>query len=257
VPAREQTLGDRPSKLRVAAVGDVHCRESRREEAAAALAGLDEQADVLLLAGDLTAHGSRAEAEVLAAACRPLRLPVYAVLGNHDWHGGEQAEIRGCLEDAGVTVLEGGHATTEVRGLEVGVVGAKGFVGGFPGSHLTDFGEPSLRALYRETGAEAAALGEGLGATAACDLQLVVLHYAPTEETLAGEPEGIWTFLGSDRLAAPIREHRPDLVVHGHAHAGSFEGRIDDVPVYNVSVPVLRRDYHLFEVAVPAARGVH
>jgi Icc-related predicted phosphoesterase len=243
--------------VRVAAVGDVHCRETRREEATAAFANLDARADLLLLAGDLTAHGLVSEGEVLADALRDLDLPVYAVLGNHDWHEGRQTEIRAVLEEAGVTVLEGGHATLELGDLEVGIVGAKGYVGGFPGSHLSDYGEDSLRRVYRETGAEVSALDEGLRTTAACDLRLVVLHYSPTEDTLIGEPEGIWTFLGSDRLAAPIREHGPDLVVHGHAHAGRFEGRVGGVPVYNVSVPVLGRDYHLFEVAVPAARGVH
>ncbi|HKG36750.1 MAG TPA: metallophosphoesterase [Solirubrobacterales bacterium] len=249
--------GEGSSCVRVAAVGDIHCRESRREEAIAAFANLDARADLLLLAGDLTAHGLVPEAEVLADAVRGLRLPVFAVLGNHDWHEGRQAEIRSVLESAGAVVLEGEHATLELDDLEIGVVGAKGYVGGFPGSHLSDYGEDSLRAVYREAGEEVAAMDAGLRATAACDLRLVVLHYSPTEETLVGEPEGIWTFLGSDRLAAPIREHGPDLVVHGHAHAGRFEGRVADVPVYNVSVPVLGRDYHLFEVAAPASRGVH
>ena len=100
------------------------------------------------------------------------------------------------------------------------------------------------------------ALEAGLKAVAACDLRLVVMHYAPTAETLEGEPPGIWTFLGTDRLGDPIRRHEPNLVVHGHAHAGTFEGRVAAVPVYNVSVPVLGRDYHLFDLEVPTARGV-
>ena len=113
----------------------------------------------------------------------------------------------------------------------------KGFVGGFPGSHLPDFGEPSLRGIYAEAGEEALALDRGLREIAHCPVRVALLHYAPTTETLVGEPEPIWTYLGTDRLAAPILEHEPDLVLHGHAHHGTFEGRIGNVPVYNVSVP--------------------
>jgi Icc-related predicted phosphoesterase len=244
-------------RISVAAAGDIHCRVARRQEAIDSLAGLEGRADLFLLAGDLTAHGLVEEADVLAAACEPLALPICAVLGNHDWHDGEQDEIRARLEDVGVIVLEGAHEILDIDGLEVGVVGVKGYIGGFPGSHLSDYGEQSLREVYRETTGEVEALEAGLKAVAACDLRLVVLHYAPTAETLEGEPPGIWTYLGTDRLGDPIRQHEPNLVVHGHAHAGTFEGRVGAVPVYNVSVPVLGRDYHLFDVPVPAARGVH
>ena len=240
----------------MAAAGDIHCRVARRQEAIDSLAGLEGRADLFLLAGDLTAHGLVEEAEVLAAACEPLSLPICAVLGNHDWHEGQQAEIRARLEAVGVIVLDGSHQVLDIDGLEVGVVGVKGYVGGFPGSHLSDYGEESLREVYRETTGEVEALEAGLKAVAACDLRLVVMHYAPTAETLEGEPPGIWTYLGTDRLGDPIRQHEPNLVVHGHAHAGTFEGRVAAVPVYNVSVPVLGRDYHLFDLEVPAGRGV-
>lgn len=240
----------------MAAAGDIHCRVARRQEAIESLAGLEGRADLFLLAGDLTAHGLVEEAEVLAAACEPLSLPICAVLGNHDWHEGRQAEIRARLEGVGVIVLDGGHEVIDLDGLEVGVVGVKGYIGGFPGSHLSDYGEESLREVYRETTGEVEALEAGLKAVAACDLRLVVMHYAPTAETLKGEPPGIWTYLGTDRLGDPIRQHEPNLVVHGHAHAGTFEGRVGSVPVYNVSVPVLGRDYHLFDLPVPTARGV-
>lgn len=242
--------------ISVAAVGDIHCRAGGRQEATAALAAVEDRADLLLLAGDLTAGGLVEEAEVLAAACAPLSLPICAVLGNHDWHHGRQAEIRSALEGAGVIVLEGEHEVLEIRGLEVGVVGIKGFVGGFAGSDMTDHGEPSLREVYRETTAEVDALDAGLGAVAACDLRLVVMHYSPTADTLKGEPAGIWAFLGSDRLSLPLRRHEPDLVVHGHAHAGTFEGRVAPVPVYNVSAPVIGRGYHVFELAAPSERGL-
>ncbi len=163
------------------------------------------------------------------------------------------------LREAGVTVLERQAAVCVVAETEIGIVGTKGFVGGFPGSHLPDFGEPSLRGIYAEAGEEAAALDRGLRAIAHCPLRIALLHYAPTAETLAGEPEPIWTYLGTDRLAPPIAEHEPDLVLHGHAHHGTFEGRIGNVPVYNVSVPVMGQDYWVFELSgvEPVTTPIH
>jgi Icc-related predicted phosphoesterase len=238
-----------PATVRIAAAGDVHCREEEQAAVEEAFASLDGRADLLLLAGDLTMHGRAEEALVLANACRRLPMPVFAVLGNHDWHLGEQDEIRAVLADAGVRVLERESAVCEVGGVETGIVGAKGFVGGFPGSHLPDFGEPALRNVYAEATAEVDSICEGLKAVALCPLRVVLLHYAPTATTLEGEPPGIWAFLGTDRLAAPIVQFDPDLVVHGHAHAGRFEGAIGDVPVFNVSVPVMGQDFWIFELS--------
>jgi Icc-related predicted phosphoesterase len=145
-------------------------------------------------------------------------------------------------------MLDRSSTVFELDGGEIGVVGTKGFVGGFTGSQLPDFGEPLLRQVYAETTAEAEAIREGLQEIAHCRVRIVLLHYAPTSDTLHGEPEGIWTYLGSDRLAAPIAEYRPDVVLHGHAHSGSFEGAIGDVPVYNVAVHVTGRDFYVFEL---------
>jgi Icc-related predicted phosphoesterase len=229
----------------------MHCRESQHDQVCAAFADLHGKADLVLLAGDLTTHGEPEQARVLADACRPLEMPVFAVLGNHDWHADRVDELRPVLADAGIRLLEGDSAICEIGGVEVGVVGTKGFIGGFPGSHLPDFGEPLLRRVYRETSTEVEALDGALRDVAHCALRLVVLHYAPTGDTLVGEPAGIWAFLGTDRLAAPIAQHEPDLVVHGHAHAGTFEGAIGAVPVHNVSVPVMGRDFWVFELACP------
>jgi Icc-related predicted phosphoesterase len=137
----------------------------------------------------------------------------------------------------------------------VGVVGTKGFVGGFPDSALPDFGEPVLRRVYAETTAEVEALDSGLDAVADCPLRIVLLHYSPTPTTLEGEPKGIYAFLGSDRLATPVSDHVPDLVLHGHGHAGTFEGFIGKVPVYNVSVPVMQRDFWVFELENPGRQA--
>ncbi len=245
---RRRSPGE-PATVRIAAAGDVHCRKAERDETKEAFAALDSRADLLLLAGDLTMHGTADEAAVLADACRQLSMPVFAVLGNHDFHLGEQEAITAVLEDAAVRVLDRGSAICETAGVETGIVGAKGFVGGFPGSHLPDFGERSLRQVYADTTAEVDALCEGLKAVALCPVRVVLLHYAPTATTLEGEPPGIWAFLGTDRLAAPIVEHGPDLVVHGHAHAGRFEGAIGEVPVFNVSVPVMGQDFWIFELS--------
>jgi Icc-related predicted phosphoesterase len=196
---------------------------------------------------------------VLIDACAPLDMPVYAVLGNHDWHVGRGDALMAQLQDAGIAVLDRDHAVLTIDGVELGIAGLKGFVGGFAGSHLPDFGEPLLRRVYAETTEDVAALDENLKAIAHCAIRVVLLHYSPSAQTLEGEPEGIWTMLGSDRLAAPIAEHEPDLVLHGHAHAGRFEGRIGNVPVYNVSVPVLKQAFWVFELAgVPSpASALH
>ena len=237
--------------IRVAAAGDVHIRDANRDEVAAALAGLEGQADLLLIAGDITTHGEPSEAQLFAEACRTLKFPVIAVLGNHDWHCDLADEVRAVLEDAGVVVLERESTVHQIGGCEVGIAGLKGFVGGFAGSNLPDFGEPLLREVYAETTADAEALDRCLREIAMCPYRIVLLHYAPTGETLEGEPPGIWAFLGSDRLAPPIVEHAPDLVLHGHAHAGTFEGKVGESPVYNVSVPVMGRDFWIFELSTP------
>jgi len=238
--------------IRIAAAGDVHCRESHRDEIAAAFAKLEGSVDMVLLAGDLTTCGEPAEARVLAEACEPLSMPVIAVLGNHDWHAGRADEVNAVLEESGIEMLERTSTIHEVRGHEVGIAGAKGFVGGFGAAHLPDFGEPLLRQVYRETSQDVDALGRALSELANRPLRVALLHYSPTGDTLEGERRDIWAFLGTDRLAAPILEHQPDLVLHGHAHAGRLEGRIGEVPVYNVSVPVIGRDFWILELSVPA-----
>jgi Icc-related predicted phosphoesterase len=234
--------------VRIAAAGDVHCAPERRAEIGESFARLDGEADLVLLAGDLTTHGEPEQATVLADACRSLSIPVAVVLGNHDWHANRHDDVVRVLENGGVTVLDRGWTIVDVRGLDVGVVGTKGFIGGFPDSALPDFGEPLLRQVYAETTAEVSALEQGLEAVSHCPLRIVLLHYSPTTTTLEGEPKGIFAFLGSDRLARPVTEHLPDLVLHGHGHAGTFEGFIGKIPVYNVSLPVIGRDFWIFEL---------
>jgi uncharacterized protein len=236
-------------RIRIAAAGDVHYGgEADRDRARAAFAGLEGRVDLVLLAGDLTTHGEPEQAAVLAEACGPLGVPVVTVLGNHDWHSNRAGEVRAVLEQAGVVVLDRSHHVVEVDGTAVGIAGGKGFVGGFTGSHIPDFGEPLMREVYAESIAEASALDASLAAVSMCPFRIALLHYAPTTETLEGERRDIWAFLGTDRLAAPILEHAPDLVLHGHAHAGTFAGAVGEIPVYNVSVPVMGEDWWVFEL---------
>ena len=226
----------------------MHASEVTRGRIEEAFAAVERDADLVLLAGDLTTTGEPEQAQVLAEACQQLSVPVCAVLGNHDLHGGRGDAVAAVCSGAGIHMLDRSSTVFEFAGGDVGVVGTKGFVGGFPDSQLPDFGEPSLRRVYAETTAEVDAIHRGLQEIAHCPIRIVLLHYAPTADTLHGEPEGIWTYLGCERLAIPIAEHRPDVVLHGHAHAGSFRGAIGPVPVYNVAVHVTGSDFYVFKL---------
>jgi uncharacterized protein len=247
------------ARMRIAAAGDVHCSDENRDAVMTAFEAIDGEVEAVLLAGDLTTHGEPEQGAVLAEACRGMETPVVAVLGNHDLHANRADELVEVLRDAGIVVLERSHTTVVTDGCQLGVAGVKGFVGGFRGLGLPDFGEPSLRAIYAECGEEVDALSHGLHEIALCPFRVALLHYAPIVETLHGEPAEIWTFLGSDRLAAPLLEHRPDLVLHGHAHAGRLQGELEGLPVFNVSVPVMGQDFWVFELtgAGRAATPIH
>jgi uncharacterized protein len=236
--------------IRIAATGDVHLgREGDQERWADAFATLRGRVDVVLLAGDLTTHGEPEQGAMVAAAVDGVGVPVLAVLGNHDWHVNRSEELIAALREGGIDVLEREHRVLEVCGTELGVAGCKGFGGGFDGAHIPDFGEPLMRAVYAESMREAEGLDDALRAIALCPFRIALLHYAPITATLQGERTDIWPFLGTDRLAVPLREHHPDLVLHGHAHSGTFRGELGEVPVFNVSVPVLGEDFWVFELS--------
>ncbi|NUR75372.1 MAG: metallophosphoesterase [Thermoleophilia bacterium] len=233
--------------IRVAAAGDIHAGSAERDRVAEAFKRVEEQADVILLAGDLTQRGQVDEIDVVADACSGLQVPVVAVLGNHDWQSDRPGDLARALAEAGVVVLDRTHTILPLNGVSVGVAGVKGFVGGF-GNQWANFGEPLFREAYAETTKDVDGLDRSLASIEPCAVRLALLHYSPVEATLIGEPERLWLVLGADRLAGPIRQHRPDLVVHGHAHHGSFEGDIDGVPVYNVAVHVMGREFWVFEL---------
>jgi Icc-related predicted phosphoesterase len=234
--------------IRVAAVGDVHLGEGMRGCYADDVAALRGAADVLLLAGDLTRHGTAAEADVVAGEFGPAPVPVVAVLGNHDLHADDAEGVTAALSKGGITVLEGSGTVLDVDGVRLGVAGTVGFGGGFRQATVADFGEREMKAFAARGRTLAAGLGEALQALD-CDVRVALTHYAPVSDTLEGEPREIYPFLGSHLLADVIDACGVALALHGHAHAGSPDGRTaGGVAVHNVARPVLRGPYRVFEL---------
>jgi Icc-related predicted phosphoesterase len=239
--------------VRIAAVGDVHLGTDSAGTLRPALATLPERADLLLLAGDLTEHGSLEEARVVGAEFADLGVPVLAVLGNHDHHGDLQDQIADLLRDHGIIMLEGSAATVAVGGYTVGVAGTKGFGGGFTGRCISRFGERLMREFASHTVDLADRLGAALDAVNA-DLTIALTHYSPANDTLHGESPEIYPFLGSYLLGEVIDRAGTDLAIHGHAHFGREYGSTPGgVPVRNVARPVIRSAYAVYELPVPTA----
>jgi Icc-related predicted phosphoesterase len=233
--------------IRIAAAGDVHFGTESAGSFRPQLEHLAERADVLLLAGDLTRHGEPDEAAVLAEELRGLRVPVVAVLGNHDYHGDAEKEIREVLERVGVQVLEGESTIVDGGGRRLGVAGTKGFGGGFVGANATDFGEPEMKSFVRLTKELAGQLEETLEDLQGVDHRVALMHYSPVKETLEGEPPEIWPFLGSYLLGEAADRAGCDLIIHGHAHRGREIGITPGgIQVRNVAQPVIRRAYRLY-----------
>lgn len=238
--------------VRVAALGDLHCAKASQGAFQSLFAGIQEAADVLLLAGDLTDYGLPEEADVLAREMSTLKLPIAAVLGNHDLESGRQAEVVRILTDAGVSVLDGGAC--ELRG--VGVAGVCGFGGGFGHRALAPWGEPAVKQFVQAAVDEALKLERAL-AKLRTQTVIALLHYSPVQQTVAGEPLEIYPFLGSSRLEEPINRYPVSFVLHGHAHRGQPDGvTATGIAVHNVSMPLLRRTradqmpFRVFEVPV-------
>jgi Icc-related predicted phosphoesterase len=234
--------------IRVAAVGDVHVGSGAEPELAEALAGANDCADALLIAGDLTRCGTAAEAATLVATVRDVAVPVVVVLGNHDHHADEPDRVLEVLEDGGVTVLEGGGVVIDTPHGRLGVAGVKGFGGGFAGACASDFGEPEMKAFVRHTQRVSDHLRSSLAALG-CNVRVALVHYSPVAETLRGEPPEIFPFLGSYLLAEAIDEAGADLALHGHAHRGSERGVTPGgVQVRNVAQAVIRAPFRVFEI---------
>ena len=228
-------MNDRDT-LRIAAVADIHVKKSSHGTLQPLFAKATEEADVILLCGDLTDYGTIEETKILAKEITSaLRIPAIGVLGNHDFESGVEKEVVSILSDAGVTMLDGN--SVEIHG--VGFAGVKGFAGGFGRRALGAWGERIIKDFVHETINEALKLEAAL-ARLRTPQKIAVLHYSPIQATVNGEPPEIIAFLGSSRLEEPLDRYRVNAVFHGHAHRGAAEGRTKNgAPVYNVAMPVL------------------
>jgi Icc-related predicted phosphoesterase len=242
--------------VRVAALADLHCTKTSQGAFQPLFARIADAADILLFAGDLTDYGLPEEAQVLAKELTALRVPVAAVLGNHDMESGRSEEVRKIIADAGVTMLDGD--AVELKG--VGIAGVKGFGGGFGQRALGPWGETIIKQFVREAVDEALRLEAAFARLRRTDSLIALLHYSPIAATVEGEPLEIYPFLGSSRLEEPIGRYPVSLVLHGHAHRGRPQGATKGgVPVYNVSMPLLSRTFpdrppfRVFEVPVADA----
>jgi Icc-related predicted phosphoesterase len=226
--------------VRLAAIGDLHYGRTAIQGSLHPLfAQIGECADVLVLCGDLTDYGLPEEAHALAREMGALEIPSVGVLGNHDFESGQQDEVRQILVDAGIVLLDGD--STEIHG--VGFAGVKGFCGGFGRRALGPWGEDIIKNFVHEAVAEALKLESAL-ARLRNDHLITVLHYAPIQATVEGEPHEIFPFLGCSRLEEPLNRFPITAVFHGHAHHGQPEGRTArNVPVYNVSMSLMRETF--------------
>jgi Icc-related predicted phosphoesterase len=223
-------------EVRIAAMADLHADENSRGQLSAMLSKAGREADFLVFCGDLTTHGRPEQIDIFIEETAGVDVPMVAVLGNHDYEAGEQELITHMLRDAGVRVLNGEHVVLD----GVGFVGVKGFAGGFGRGALGPFGEPLIKEFVQAALDEALKLETALR-TLGTELKIVLLHYAPIPDTVVGEPEMIYPFLGSSRLLTPIETYGASVVFHGHAHRGAPEGKTPSgVPVFNVSLPLLR-----------------
>jgi Icc-related predicted phosphoesterase len=225
--------------VRVAAVGDLHCTRTSQGAFQTLFAQIGEAADLLLLTGDLTDHGLPEEARVLAQELATLRVPTVAVLGNHDYESNQQLDVRSILTGAGVTILDG--EACEV--LKVGIAGVKGFAGGFGKRALGPWGESMIKQFVHEAVNEALKLEAALARLRTPQI-IALMHYSPIQQTVEGEPPEIYAFVGSSRLEEPLNRYPVTLAFHGHAHRGQPQGTTaGNVPVYNVSMPLLTRTF--------------
>lgn len=244
--------------IRVAAVGDVHYGVHPLPHFREAFARMSREADVFLIAGDLTRTGKLEEVSAFLEDLADCPLPKIAVLGNHEYQSGLERRIVELLEEFGIQVLEGGGVEMEIRGMKLGIAGIKGFGGGFIGACGTEFGEPEMKLFARHSREQGRLLYEALEELDST-FRIALTHFSPIEQTLIGEKREIFPFLGSYHLAEPIDAFLVDLAIHGHAHRGMEQGlTAGGVPVRNVAYPVIRAPYRVYSLeprATPVIKG--
>lgn len=244
--------------VRIAALSDLHYAKTSQGHLQSLFAQVAERADILVIAGDLTDYGLAEEARVLARdLTTTVKIPIVAVLGNHDFEAGEEEAVKAVLIEAGVHMLDGD--SVEIQGI--GFAGVKGFAGGFGRGALGPWGERAIKQFVQEAVNEALKLESAL-ARLETEHKIAILHYSPVRETIEGEPLEIHPWLGSSRLEEPLSRFEVSAVVHGHAHKGAPEGKTTHgIPVYNVSLTVLKTHFpdrpcfRLIEVPKPHAVG--
>jgi len=223
--------------MKVAAVADIHLKAEDHEKNVHQFSMVNELADVLVIAGDFTNHGMPDEMRGCLSVLEHVHIPIIAVLGNHDHESGHQDELAGMLRLAGVHLLDG--QCHEVDG--VGFAGTKGFCGGFAPYELMPFGENGIKTFVEIAEREAIKLDYGL-AQLNTPTKIAITHYAPISETVVGEPEPIFPFLGSSRLQRALDRHKPALALHGHAHKGTFCAEsTTGTRIFNVALHILRQ----------------
>lgn len=225
--------------MKIAAIADIHITHQRPSAFADFFATVGNLADVLVLGGDLTDTGRLDEAQILADELARCRIPVVGVLGNHDHESDRQDEIAQMLNTDSCTILQGDMKVIE----DVSFVGLKGFGGGFDGHMLSSWGEQAIKAFVHEAVEDALRLDSVL-ARVTTDKKVVIMHYSPIRSTVEGEPPEIFPFLGSSRLSEPLNRRGADVVFHGHAHKGAFEGKTTQgIPVYNVTMHNIKQKF--------------
>lgn len=234
------------SITKIAAVGDLHVKETDSGKWVDYFREVSRQADVLIICGDLTDTGDEGEAHILSEELKSCTIPVIAVLGNHDHEKGRHKLIRQIVQNANVHILDG--EAIIIGG--VGFAGVKGFGGGFDNYMLSMFGEDAMKTFVQEAVDEALHLERAL---ARLDSEhedipkIAVLHYSPIKSTVVGEPEQIYPFLGSSRLSEPLDRRKVTAAFHGHAHIGELRGETaHGVKVFNVALPILEKAGYAF-----------
>jgi len=235
--------------MRIASTADIHFSPQSYDHIREPLSHVRDEADVLIIAGDLTNYGKPEEMESLLNGLVRLRIPIVAVLGNHDYESGHQDDLIRMMTAEGIKVLDG----TGYERDGVGFAGTKGFLGGFGRGVLTSFGEPQIKVFVQAALDETMKLERALMQLRS-EKRVVVLHYAPVVDTVRGEPEQIFPYLGSSRFSEVVDRHGAKFIVHGHAHHGALEGRTTaGIPVHNVSLSLLMAQqppcvYRVFDV---------
>jgi len=235
--------------MRIAAVADLHYSPQTYDKIREQMLRVRDDADLLVIAGDLTNYGKVSEMDSLLTMLVRLRIPIVAVLGNHDFESGQQDELMRLMAAEGIKILDGSGYERE----GVGFAGTKGFLGGFGRGILTGFGEQEVKTFVQAAIDEAQKLERAMSQLRT-ERRVVVVHYAPIAETVKGEPPEIFPYLGNSRLAEVVDRHGANLVLHGHAHHGSPDGKTTGgIPVHNVALPILQSTgvatpYRVFDV---------